>query len=309
MQTILGAGGTIGNALATALTKYTNEIRLVSRKPVKVNPTDEIVSANITKAADLDKAVAGSKTVYLTVGFPYNHDSWHRHWKNCMELVIESCIRHECKLVFFDNVYMYDKDHLGNMTEDTAVNPPSKKGKIRAEVADMLLEKMAKNEINALIARSADFYGPGIKKTSLLTEMVFNPLYQERKASWLACRHCKHSFTYTPDAALATALLGNTDSAYGEIWHLPTAPNPYTADEWVATIAKYLKTEANYMVLKKWMVKMIGIFVPLMREIPEMMYQYDRDYVFNSSKFEERFNFKPTPYLEGIKQIIKADYD
>lgn len=65
----------------------------------------------------------------------------------------------------------------------------------------------------------------------------------------------------------------------------------------------------RYQVLSKFVAKLLGIFIPVMREMPEMMYQYDRDYVFNSSKFEKEFGFKPTPYPAGIKEIVKSDYN
>ena len=41
MHTILGANGVIAQELARALTEFTQDIRQVSRTPLKVNPTDE----------------------------------------------------------------------------------------------------------------------------------------------------------------------------------------------------------------------------------------------------------------------------
>ncbi len=95
---------------------------------------------------------------------------------------------------------MYDKDHLDGMTEETPINPPSKKGQVRNKIANMIMEAVDKGDITALIARSADFYGPSIKNTSILTETVFNPLSNGKKANWMSSVDYKHSFTYTPDA-------------------------------------------------------------------------------------------------------------
>jgi nucleoside-diphosphate-sugar epimerase len=119
----------------------------------------------------------------------------------------------------------------------------------------------------------------------------------------------KHSFTYTPDAGKATALLGNTDKAYNQAWHVPTASDPLTGKEWIEAIAKEMGVKPKYQVAPKFLVKILGVFNPIMSEMPEMMYQYDRDYVFNSDKFENEFKFKPTPYSEGIKEIVKSDYE
>lgn len=308
MQTILGSGGAIGTELAKALTQFTTNIRLVSRNPKKVNETDELVSADLLNPDALQNAVKGSTIVYVTVGFPYSLKVWRENWPRFMKNVIAACQANNSKLVFFDNIYMYDKNHLNDMTEDTPINPPSKKGRIRAEIAKMIWDQVNAGKLTALIARSADFYGPSIKQTSMLTEMVFKKLAKNLKANWLVSVHQKHSFTYTPDAGKATALLGNTENAYNEVWHLPTASNPYTGMEWIETIAKEMGVAPKYQTVPRILVRILGLFIPIMKEMVEMLYQYDRAYVFDSGKFEKRFGVIPTPYLEGIKNIVNSDY-
>ncbi len=308
MQTILGAGGAIGKELAKALTNYTSDIRLVSRNPEKINPTDQLLAADLLNPDELDRAIHGSAIVYVTVGFPYSYKVWQKAWPAFVSRLIKACKKQNCKLVFFDNVYMYSKDHLNPMTEDTPIDPPSKKGEVRKRVADMILEEINRGDLKALIARSADFYGPSIQQTSILTETVFKPLHEGKTANWLANDQCKHSFTFTPDAGKATALLGNTDSAYGQVWHLPTAPNPLTGKEWVEAIASKMDVEPKYRVVAPIVVKVMGWFMPIMKESVEMLYQYDRDYVFDSGKFENTFDIRPTPYKEGIEQIVASDY-
>jgi nucleoside-diphosphate-sugar epimerase len=308
MQTILGSGGAIGIELAKALTQYTDKIRLVSRHPQAVNPGDHLVSANLTQPAEVMKAVSGSEVVYLTVGLAYNTKVWQTSWPIIMKNVIDACKARKAKLVFFDNVYMYDPDYLNSMTEGTPIRPVSKKGVVRSQIARMLLDEVESGHIKALIARSADFYGPSLKNASMLTETVFKNFSNGKKANWLAAVNYRHSFTYTPDAGRATALLGNTADAYNQVWHLPTASNPLTGKEWIEAIAREMGVEPKFQVIPKFLVRILGLFVPIMRETIEMMYQYNRDYIFDSSKFEKSFDFKLTPYLEGIKNIIKKDY-
>lgn len=308
MQTILGSGGPIGIELAKALTEFTNQIRLVSRNPEKINPTDELFSADLLNPVEVNNAVQDSSVVYVTVGFPYNLKVWQESWPKFTRYVIDACIENNCKLVFFDNIYMYDPHFLEGMTEETPINPISKKGQVRAEIAEMIMEKVKEGTLTALIARSADFYGPNIQNTSMLTETVFKPLSKGKKANWMSSVDFKHSFTYTPDAGKATALLGNTEDAFNQVWHLPTAENPYTGREWMEMISKELGVKPKYQVASKFLVKIMGVFIPVMKEMPEMMYQYDRDYVFNSKKFEQRFKMVPTHYSEGIKEIISSDY-
>ena len=308
MQTILGAGGAIGIELAKALRTYTSNIRLVSRNPQRIHPEDELVAADLLNVEDVKRAIAGSAIVYITVGFPYDLKTWQSNWPRFMRNVLDACLDEGCKLVFFDNIYMYDPNHLNPMDENTPINPISEKGKVRAELVNMLMKEVQSGALKALIARCADYYGPGIKNTSMLTETVFNNLAQGKKANWLGGLDYKHSYTYTPDAGRATALLGNTEEAFGQVWHLPTATNPLTGRELVRAIARELGVKPRVQALPKFMVRSLGLFIPIMKELPEMLYQYDRDYVFDSSKFTKRFEFTPTPYVTGIQEIVQHDY-
>jgi len=114
-----------------------------------------------------------------------------------------------------------------------------------------------------------------------------------------------HNFTFTPDAAKATALLGNTGSAYHQVWHLPTTA-PIKGKLWIEKVASELGVEPKTQVASKFIIQMMGIFNPIMKEFVEMLYQWNRDYNFDSSKFETVFKIKPTPVDEAIKKIIKA---
>jgi nucleoside-diphosphate-sugar epimerase len=309
MQTILGAGGIIAIELARNLTAYTKEIRLVGRNPQKVNETDELLKADLSNPEEVKNAIKGSSIVYVTIGFPYSYKSWEANWPKFMHAVIAGCKEHKCKLVFFDNIYMYDLNSLNGMDENTPINPPGKKGKVRAQVAKMILDEVEKGNLTALIARCADYYGPGITRNGVLRELMISKVAAGKKGQWFCSFDFKHSFTYTPDAGKATAMLGNTDDAYNHVWHLPTASNPPTGREWGDMIAGEMNVKPGYQVVPKFLVTLLGIFVPIMRELKEMLYQYDRDYVFDSSKFEKRFDFEPTPYKEGVREIVKRDYE
>jgi nucleoside-diphosphate-sugar epimerase len=303
MQTILGANGTIGQVLAKELMNYTDKVRLVSRNPRKVNTTDELLQADLTSPTAADEAVAGSEVVYLVVGLEYKLSVWQETWPKIMRNVIDACIRHNARLVFFDNVYMYDIDEIGHMTENSILNPPSRKGAVRKQIAQMLLDETRAGKLMALIARAADFYGPANEK-SFITETVYKNLRKGKRANWFVDADKKHSFTFTPDAARATALLGNTPDAYNQVWHLPTDRNNLTGREMIALYAKELNVPARVSVMPLFMIRILGIFIPVLKEMPEMMYQYDRDYIFDSSKFDARFNFDTTSYQEGVRQSV-----
>jgi nucleoside-diphosphate-sugar epimerase len=303
LQTILGANGTIGAPLAKELRAYTDRIRLVSRNPKRTDAADELFPADLSDPDQVEKAVAGSAIVYLLVGFDYNLKVWRERWPRLMRSAIDACIRHKAKLVFFDNVYLYDQDSLSHMTEAAAIRPPSKKGEVRREIAEMLMQAAQAGKLQALIARSADFYGPGNGKSFLL-EVVYKNLKKGKKANWFMDTDKRHSFTFTPDAAKATALLGNTGDAYNQVWHLPTDPQALTGREMAALFAREMGGPAGVSVLPMWLLKALGLFMPIMREMPEMMYQYDRDYIFDSGKFTARFGIAATPYAQGVRETV-----
>ncbi|MFN8133729.1 MAG: NAD-dependent epimerase/dehydratase family protein [Bacteroidales bacterium] len=229
MQTILGSGGIIANYIAKALPAYTSNVRLVSRNPKAVTGIEELVQADLTSAEQVMSAVKGSEVVYLTAGLQYDIKVWREQWPKLMRNVINACKENGSRLVFFDNVYMYGKV-VGPMTEETPFNPCSRKGEVRAEIATMILDEIKKGELTALIARAADFYGPATAN-SFLNMMVFENLKKGKSAQLMISKNLKHSFTYTPDAGKATALLGNTLSAFNQTWHLPTDANALTGSK------------------------------------------------------------------------------
>ncbi len=304
MQTILGSTGIIGTGLAKSLTQYTDKIRLVSRNPKLVNPTDQLVAADLTDERQTLTAVEGSEIVYLTIGLQYKTSIWTEKWPLIMKNIINACKEHKSKLVFFDNAYSYGLVK-GWIKEDTRINPRSKKGEVRAKIAQMLMSEVDKGGFDAIIARAADFYGPNTP-LSFVTVAVFDNLKKGKKAQWFIDANKKHSMTYTPDAAKATAILGNTSTAYNQIWHLPTNKNVLTGKEFIELAAKEFGVKPDYTELKKWMIQMIGVFIPILRESIEMLYQNEYDFLFDSTKFEKAFNFQPTDYKDGIAATVKS---
>ena len=303
MQTILGANGTIGSALAKELTTYTDKIRLVGRNPKRINDTDELFPADLSDGQQVERAIEGSEVVYLLVGFDYKLKVWQDKWPRLMRATVDACIKYHAKLVFFDNVYLYDKNAIPHMTEESPVNPSSKKGKVRQQVAEMLMNETKNGKLEGLIARSADFYGPHNEK-SVLQEMAYKNMKKGKSPMWMIDADKIHSFTYTPDAAKAVAIVGNTADAYNQLWHLPTSEEKITARQIIDLFNKEMGMSKKIKLMPMWMLKLLGIFMPILREMPEMMYQNDRDYYFDSSKFNKRFSFTPTSYQDGVKEIV-----
>lgn len=301
MQVILGSGGAIGIPLAKELKKYTDKIRLVSRSPKKVNKDDELYSADLTKQEQVNMAIDGADVAYLTIGLPYKTKTWQEKWPVVMKNVINACTQQNCKLVFFDNIYMYDRNSLKHMTEGAPINPCSKKGKVRAQIANMLLEAVSKSEIKALIARAPDFMG---RHNSVIGQAVIDNLQNGKKAMWFGCDNKTYTLIAPFDAARGTAILGNTPDAYGEVWHLPAIKEKLTSREWIELIAQRLNVTSRYYLLKPFIISILGNIIPIMKEMNEMLYQYTSNYYFDSTKFEQRFNYKPLSAIEALEIAI-----
>lgn len=303
MQTIIGSGGAIGIPLAKELKKYTDQFRLVSRNPKKINETDQLFQIDLNDISQVDKAIAGSEVVYVVIGFEYKLSVWQEIWPAFMKAVINSCKKHNAKLVFFDNVYLYDKSAIPYMIETSPIHAPSKKGEVRQQLHEMIMSEVEKNNLTALIARSADFYGPD-NKSSALNMMVVDNLMKGKKAQAFGNINKIHTYTFTPDAAKATAILGNTTDAFNQVWHVPTTKEKLTNLQWVQLIADELNVEPKIQTIPLWMIKILGLFIPIMREFPEMIYQNEQDYIFDSTKFEKRFAVTATAPKDGIRILI-----
>jgi nucleoside-diphosphate-sugar epimerase len=220
-----------------------------------------------------------------------------------MQNIINAAKENNARLIFFDNVYMYGLVK-GPMLESTPYNPSSVKGEVRAKIATQLMDEVKAGNLQASIARAADFYGTD-GTNSVLDNMVLSKIAKGEKAMWLGKPNTLHSFTYVPDAGKAMYLLGQRPDSDNQIWHLPTAP-ALTGKQIMEIAADTFKTKARYMTLNKLMLKMIGLFDKKVKDSVEMYYQYNNDYVFNSDKFEKAFNVKPTTYQQGIQHLSQT---
>ncbi len=302
MQTILGANGVIARELSRELVQFSGHIRQVSRHPKKINDSDETVVADLLSFEQTSAAVKGSEVVYLVAGLKYDAKVWAREWPIVMRNAIDACKKHGSRLVFFDNVYAYGKV-TGVMTEETPFNPNSKKGEIRAKIATTLLDEVKGGNLEGMIVRAADFYGPGAL-LSLTHAVVHERLKRGKSAQWIGDPACVHTFTYTPDAGRTLALLGNT-AAFNQTWHALTSHERITGEEYVRQACAVLNRPVpGIQSLPKMAVRVLGLFVPVLREFVEMMYQFEDEYIFDSTKIEKAFNLTATSYQEGLKQTL-----
>ncbi|AZA56516.1 MULTISPECIES: NAD-dependent epimerase/dehydratase family protein [Chryseobacterium] len=303
MQTILGANGQIGEELARELKRsYTSDIRIVSRNAKKVNATDTVFSADLSIREQAIEAVKGSEIAYFTLGLPMSSNLWEQQFLIILQNVIDACKINGTKLVFFDNTYMYPQDDRV-LTEQTPFNPVGRKGKVRKEMAEMILKEIQSGELEAVICRAPEFYGPG-KTQSITNTFIFNNIKEDKKLKVPLKDTKKRSLIWTPDASKATALIGNTVDAFGQTWHLPVDERHLSYKEFIELAADVYSKGLKYAVMPKLLFQVGSIFNKRIKELLELLPRYEHDNIFDDTKFRNRFpDFTITTYKQGIEQI------
>ncbi|MGR5945253.1 NAD-dependent epimerase/dehydratase family protein [Enterobacter sp. C4G1] len=303
MQTILGASGQIARELARELKRnYTDNLRLVSRHPQKVNDSDMTFAADLLDAQQTRNAVKGSDTVYFAAGLPPDTTLWERQFPAMLKNALEATRMAGAKFVYFDNTYMYLQSNAPQ-TEETRFAPRGRKGKVRAAMADRVLDEMKRAEIPVLIGRAPEFYGPG--KTQSFTNALILDTLQSGKRPRVPVRDDKlRTLIWTPDASRALAVLGNTPDAYGQSWHLPCCDDRLTYQQFVTLACDIFGQQADYSVISKLAFTVAGVVSKGAREIRELLPRYEFDNLFESAKFKQRFpDFAVTTYREGLEKI------
>ncbi|WP_336335709.1 NAD-dependent epimerase/dehydratase family protein [Pseudomonas putida] len=304
MQTVLGATGQIAMELARELSRtFTEDIRLVSRHPRKVNQSDTLVSADLLDASQARKAVKGSSIVYFTAGLPPDTRLWETQFPAMLRNALDAARAADAKFVYFDNTYMYPQDER-LLTENAPFEPVGRKGRVRAHMASMVLQEMQRGDIPVVIGRAPEFYGPD--KTQSITNTLLIDNMKAGKTPRVPVRDdTKRTLIWTPDASRALAALGNTPDTFGQTWHLPCDDDRLTYQQFVALASEILGREPSYKVLGKCTLTAAGLFSKQVRELRELLPRYAHDNLFDSSKYKQRFpDFKVTTYRQGLTHIF-----
>ena len=248
----------------------------------------------------------GATHVYVCVGLPYNSKIWQEQWPQLINNVIDACSQTNAQLIFFDNVYMYGPPPLSIPFDETHPQiPHTKKGKVRKIVADLVLDAHKTHKVQAVISRSADFYGPNAKNSPLYIGFL-ERILQGKNPQCLGKANQEHTYAYTLDSGKALVELALDDSTYGQVWHLPVGRR-ITNEKVLEIINNELHTNHKISYLPKTLLWPVSLFVPIIKELKEMLYQFDNTYEMSWEKFHKKFpKFKPTDYKKGIQEMIKS---
>ncbi|MFG0925558.1 MULTISPECIES: NAD-dependent epimerase/dehydratase family protein [Pseudomonas] len=304
MQTVLGATGQIAIELARELNRtFTEDIRLVSRNPRKVSDSDTLIAADLLDASQAAKAVKGSSIVYFTAGLPPDTQLWETQFPVMLRNALDAARASDASFVYFDNTYMYPQDDR-LLTENTPFEPVGRKGQVRARMASMVLQEMARGDIPVVIGRAPEFYGPG-KTQSITNTLVLDNMKAGKTPRVPVRDDTQRTLIWTPDASRALAALGNTSDAFGQTWHLPCDDERLTYKQLVTLASQISGKDATYKILGKLTLTAVGLISKQVRELRELLPRYAHDNLFDSSKYKQRFpDFKVTTYRQGLTQIF-----
>jgi nucleoside-diphosphate-sugar epimerase len=223
---------------------------------------------------------------------PYNAELWANLVPRYMANLIEASARAGARLVALDNVYMLGKPNGKALTDDTPMNPCSRKGEIRARAAQALFDAHRRGDVRATAGRASDFYGPGGRLTSV-GDYFWPRVLKQRSAQVIANPDMVHTYHYIPDVAAGLATLGSApDDAFGKPWMLPCRPAE-TFRDLVRRLEQPLGTPIRLAVVPGWVQMAMAVFVPVLRETREMQYQWEEPFVIDDSRFRERFGAVP----------------
>jgi nucleoside-diphosphate-sugar epimerase len=297
LHVVLGAGQ-VGPQVAELLLARGHRVRIARRSsaPSRVAGI-ETVAVDVRDAASVARAVEGAAVVYSCVN-PLYHQ-WPTMLLPMTRGIVDGVAKAGARLVALDCLYMYgDTTH---MNEQTPVGPVSKKGQLRVESAQYMLDADARGDVRVAIGRAADFFGPETP-LAILGENFFGRVLAGKSAQLFGDPDQLHSYSFTPDVAAGLVALGASHDAHG-VWMLPVQPAE-TSRAVVGRFARALGREIEIATVPTWVARMIGIFQPTMRELAEMTYQWKQPYVLDDAKFRATFGIDPTPWDEAVAQTI-----
>jgi len=278
-------------------------VRRVSRNTNSSEPN--LVRADLLNLAEAKKAVNGSAYVYLCIGLPYSTKIWKTHWTQIMNNVITACEQHNANLIFLDNVYMYSSPLPIPFDENAPQSPSTHKGLVRKETADLMMHAMEDGSIKGLIGRSADFYGVGAVNSPFYISFLERML-QGKNPQTLSPTNIKHTYANVEDNGRALVELALSDDCYGQVWHLPVG-EPITTSEMLVHFNKAMEGDFKLSPMPKILRKILALFIPQLKEVDEMLYQIENEYIMNYDKFQSRFpEFNVTTYEQGVKDMIQS---
>jgi nucleoside-diphosphate-sugar epimerase len=291
LHVVLGSGQ-IGALVADDLLARGTRVRLVRRGPAGPPRSGlEWLSGDLSDLAFAEEATRGAAVVYDCTSPPY--DRWLTLLMPLARGAMHGAAKAGAKLVALDNLYMYGRAR-GPIAETSPIAPCSRKGELRARLAEERRLAHARGDVRVATGRASDFFGPGVVRQTTFGDRFFRRVFAGKAAECFGDPDAPHALSYAPDVATALVTLADHDEAFGEVWHLPTNP-PESMRRTTEHLAFALGFPIAVTRVPRLALRAMGLFNPLAREVAEMAYQWDEPYVVDDAKFRAAFGGAPTP--------------
>jgi nucleoside-diphosphate-sugar epimerase len=299
LHAVLGTGP-LGLAVARYLADRGDRVRAANRGGRADLPEGvEVLRANVADAADATRACDGAAVVYHCANPPYA--KWPELHPPLMEAIIEGAAATGARLVFADNLYAYGPVD-GPLKEDLPYLAKGPNGRTRARIAETLMRAHEAGRIRATIGRGSDFFGP-YAHLSTVGDRVFTRAIQGKPAQALGNPDLPHTLTYIEDFARALVTLGERDEAMGEVWHVPNA-EPVTMRRFVQMVFEAAGQPPRLRAVPRWGIALAAVVNRTLRAVREQLYQSERPWVVDSTKFERAFGWRATSLPEAVAATV-----
>lgn len=296
--------GPVGFAVMEGLNAKDKPVRMVNRSGKVREPVPqgvEVVSGDATDPQSTRKICRDAAVVYNCTN-PRDYHKWPEQFPPLQAGVLEGAAAAQAKLVTMENLYMYGPTEGRPISEDTPHQARGRRGATRAAMTRELFEAHKSGKVRAVSGRASDFFGPRAR-LSALGDQVFGAAIKKKKAMMLVDIDQPHTYSYVPDIGKALILLGENDSALGRAWHIPSPP-ALTGREFLSRVYQAEGLTPKVSVMPKWLVRSAGAFVPPIRGISELFYEFDSPFVMDASRFVKAFGDIATPLDAAIAATL-----
>ena len=297
---VIGSGP-VGSGIAQRLADQGSPVTVFTRSGTgPVHPSITLAKGDATDAAAIARHAEGAATIFNCANPPYHR--WGTDWPPMHQAIMTAAERTGAVVVMMDNLYAFGTDRPMPMKPTDPLLATGEKGSVRARMATELLAAHAAGRLRATLARASDFYGPGVVDASL-GERVVPRVLAGKKVSVLGRVDVPHSVTYMPDVVATMVTIATDERAWGQAWHVPSAPAVSQRDA-VQALAKAAGTTVQVGSVPNLALTVGGLFNPSLKALKEVLYQFDKPWIIDASLTEQTFGLAAPPLAEGAAATV-----
>ncbi len=301
LHVIFGTGA-LGKWTARELIRLGKPVRMIShsgKADSRIPAEVEVVKGDAYDVQHNIEVTKGADAVYQCAQ-PQYHE-WAEKFPPMQKAILDAASVNGAKFIVADNLYMYGDTNGLPIREDMPYQPHTKKGKVRGAMATAVMDAHRAGKVRAAIGRASNFFGPD---DNAVTSFAIRPALEGKAINLLGRMDQPHTFSYTADFGKLLATLGTREEALGQTWFTPS-PASVTQVELVKIMEEELGHKARVMAAGKMMLSMLGLFMPTLRESVEMLYEWDKPFIMDSSKAEKAFGWQGTSLKNAMHATIE----